>query len=100
MTLLIGHNYKKIVFLEGDGSLQTQNQGKTYRYKFLQSNIHGEYFHPIIQEFKPWMHKKSRLHLERQVMKHWPIGRGIKSFMKGLVSESNKCLKINIYNYT
>lgn len=53
--------------LLGDASLQTQNQGKTYRYKFLQSQKHKAYFDHVIDQLKPWMHKKSRFNFERQI---------------------------------
>lgn len=53
--------------LLGDASLQTQNQGRTYRYKFLQSDIHASYFHSTISALRPWMHKESRYSPARNV---------------------------------
>ena len=38
----------------GDGSLQTQNKGKTHRIKFEQGLIHKAYMDHLYNEFFPW----------------------------------------------
>ena len=92
---------KDIIFgtLLGDASLQTQNKGKTYRYKFLQSKNHGEYFHHIIQKLKPWMHKNARFNIERQVWENETLAHTKWNMWNRIFYDSNdlrkkKCLKI------
>nr|QUV75603.1 hypothetical protein [Caulerpa lentillifera] len=83
---------KDIIFgtLLGDASLQTQNKGRTHRYKFLQSNIHKEYFHHVISQLKPWMHKNSHFNIERKVWENETLAHSKWNFWNHLFYETKK----------
>nr|YP_009729356.1 putative LAGLIDADG homing endonuclease [Caulerpa ashmeadii]QHQ73268.1 putative LAGLIDADG homing endonuclease [Caulerpa ashmeadii] len=83
---------KDIIFgtLLGDASLQTQNKGQTYRYKFCQSNIHREYFHHLIQELKPWMHKNSHFNRERNIWENETLAHTKWNVWNHIFYEKNK----------
>lgn len=56
-TLKLTKRQREIVFglLLGDGCLETQNNGKTYRLKVEQSNQHKEYVDWLYKELKPFV---------------------------------------------
>lgn len=51
--------------LLGDANLQTQNGGRTYRYRFWQSNKHRDYMFHVYSILKPFFSKEPRF-LERR----------------------------------
>ena len=46
--------------LLGDGCLETQNEGKTYRLKIEQSARHRPYVEHLYELFKPWVRTEPR----------------------------------------
>jgi LAGLIDADG DNA endonuclease family len=59
----------------GDGSLQTQNQGRTYRLKFEWGDIHKDYIDHVVTIFDEWVlsppHKKERVNHLGNIVITW-----------------------------
>lgn len=57
LTLKLSDHQREILIgiLLGDGHLETQNQGKTYRLKIEQSLSHQEYVNHLYEIFKDWV---------------------------------------------
>lgn len=53
--------------LLGDASLQTQNKGKTYRYKIVQSNQHKEYIFHLYRKLKIFCKAKPAFNEKRNI---------------------------------
>jgi hypothetical protein len=56
-TLIVTERQKDILIglMLGDGSLQTQNQGKTHRLKYQLTARNRDYANHLVQEFRPWV---------------------------------------------
>lgn len=83
--------------LLGDVSIQTQNQGKSYRLKFQQSeNLHGDYLHHLHDQFHDWVlsppyYNKKRNMWSFQTFSHSDFNRLADIFV--FDSQGNLCKK-------
>ena len=61
MTITLSKQQKEILvaILLGDGNLETDNGGKTYRLGVLQSEQHKEYLFHLYEIFKKFLPKES-----------------------------------------
>jgi hypothetical protein len=73
--LTVKQREASIGLMLGDASLQTQNQGKTYRFKFEWSDKSKPYLDQVFNLFDEWVlsnpHKKSRFSPKGNLVVNW-----------------------------